>query len=64
MSASEIVPQVLRAKTAEELSKKIRLLQAASYAKLSIVTIIHAPGEKEPHICWYYPAHESGAGLF
>jgi len=59
-----MVPLVVRAKTAEELSLKIKKLQAMAGAKLSIVCIIHAAGEKEPHLCWYYPSGYLGTGLF
>ena len=62
MSASLHVPLTLKAKTTEELTSKILVVQAELGGKVSILSITQDLESKE-WVCWYYPLRNLGGGL-
>lgn len=60
MSQSLKIPVHLSAKTPQELSKKILMLQAQQGGRVQIISIYFANGE---HIAWYYPLGHGGEGV-
>lgn len=62
MSASLHVPLSISAKTREELTRGLLLVQNKEGGKVTVVSIYYDPDKKE-HVLWYYPLKHFGGGL-
>ena len=60
--SSSILPIALTAKTPQDITRQLALVQAAEGGKVSIVAIYYDSGQKL-HVLWYLPLQFNG-GVF